>query len=84
MVELAVPWEDSIEASNMLKSEKYSDLAKDLEDSGFRVKLLPVEVSARGLVGKLAYTFLTQIGLSSRERTKVMTKMSEAVGAASC
>ena len=31
----------------MLKTEKYSGLAKDLEDSGFRVKLklkLPVEV----------------------------------------
>ena len=58
--------------------EKYSDLAKDLEVSGFRVKLMSVEVGARGLVGKSAYTFLTQIGLSSRERTKAMTKMSEA------
>ena len=38
---------------------------------------MPVEVGARGLVGKSAYTFLTQIGLSSRERTKTMTKMSE-------
>ena len=39
---------------------------------------MPVEVGARGLFGKSAYTFLTQIGLSSRERTKAMTKMSEA------
>ena len=45
---------------------------------------MPVEVGARGLVGKSAYTFLTQIGLSSRERTKAVTKMSEAAGAASC
>ena len=28
-------WEDRIEATNVLKTEKYSDLAKDLEDSGF-------------------------------------------------
>ena len=84
LVKLTVPWEDRIEASNVLKTEKYSDLAKDLEDSDFRVKLMPVEVGARGLVGKSAYTFLTQIGLSSRERTKAMTKMSEAAEASSC
>ena len=54
----------------MLKLEKYSDLAKDLEDSGFRVKLMPVKVGARGLVGKSAYMFFTQMflsGLSSRK-----------------
>ena len=81
---LTVPWEDRIEASNVLKKEKCSDLAKDLYDSGFRVKLMLVEVGVRGLVGKSAYTFLTQIGLSSRERTKAMTKMSEDAEAASC
>ena len=48
---------------------------------------MPVEVGVRGLVGKSAYMFLTQIGLSRTERierTKAMTKMSEAVEAASC
>ena len=40
LVKLTVSWEDRIEASNVLKTEKYSDLAKDLEDSGFRVKLI--------------------------------------------
>ena len=81
---IELTWEDRIEASNVLKTEKYSGLAKDLEDNGFRVKLMPVEVGLRGLVEKSAYTFLTQIGLSSRERTKAMAKMSEAVEAASC
>ena len=33
-----------IEASNVPKTEKYSELVMDLEDSGFRVKLMPVEV----------------------------------------
>ena len=66
----------------MLKTEKYFDLARYLEDSGFLVKLMLVEVVARGLVGKSAYTFLTQTGLSSRERTII--KMSGAAKAASC
>ena len=46
---------------------------RDLEDNEFRVKI-PVEDGARGLVGKSAYTFITEIGLSSRERTKAMIK----------
>ena len=83
-VELTVPWEDWIEASNVLKTEKYSDLAKDLEDSGFWVKLMPVEVGTRDLVGNSAYTSLTQIGLSGRERTKAMIKVSEAAEESSC
>ena len=58
----------------MLNIEKYSDLVKDLEDSRFLVKLIPVEVRARGLVGKLDYTFLILIGLSSQERTKAMIR----------
>ena len=39
---------------------------------------MPVEFCAKRLARKSAYTFLTQIGLSSQEKTKAMTKMSEA------
>lgn len=45
---------------------------------------MPDEVGARGLVFKSAYTFLAQVGLSSRERTKAMIKISEAMETASC
>ena len=54
LIELTFPWEDKIEVSNVLKTEKCSDLAKDVEDSGFRIKLILVEVGARALVGKSA------------------------------
>ena len=40
---------------------------------GYRIDLFPVEVGA----------FLTKIGLSSRERTKAMTRVSEAAEEAS-
>ena len=42
-----------------------------------------IESGARGVVGRSTYAFLTKIGLSSRERTKVMTRMSGAAEAAS-
>ena len=55
----------------------------DLEAKGYQTDLFPIEVGARGVVDRSTYAFLTKIGLSSRERTKAMTRMSEAAEAAS-
>ena len=49
----------------------------DLEAKGYRTDLFPIEVGARGVVGRSTYAFLAKIGLSSRERKKAMTRMSE-------
>ena len=83
LVELTVPWEDRLQYSNALKADKYADLSMDLEAKGYRTDLFPVEVGARGVVGRSTYAFLAKIGLSSRERKKAMTRMSEAAEAAS-
>ena len=39
-----------------------------------RTDLFPIEGGARGEVNRSIYAFFTKIGLSSRERTKAMTK----------
>ena len=83
LVELTVPWEDRLQYSNALKADKYADLSMDLEAKGYRTDLFPIEVGARGVVGRSTYAFLAKIGLSSRERKKAMTRMSEAAEAAS-
>ena len=54
LVELMVPWADRIEASNVMKTVKYSGLAKDLEDSAFLVKLMLVEVRGEGFGWEVA------------------------------
>ena len=54
--------------------EKYEDLPMDLEAEG-RIDLFPIEVGARGIVGRSTYVFLPKIGLSSQERTKASTRM---------
>ena len=82
-LELTVPWEDRLQYSNALKADKYADLSMDLQAKGYRLDLFPIEVGARGVVGRSTYAFLTKIGLSSRERKKAMTRMSEAAEAAS-
>ena len=83
LVELTVPWEDRLQYSNALEADKYADLSMDLEAKGYRTDLFPIEVGARGVVGRSTYAFLAKIGLSSRERKKAMTRMSEAAEAAS-
>ena len=81
LVELTVPWEDRHQYSNALKADKYADLSMDLELKGYRTDLFPIEVGARGVVGRSTYAFLAKIGLSSRERKKAMIRMSEAAEA---
>ena len=55
-MEMIVTWEDRIKVSNVLKMQKYSDFVKDLEESRFQIKSMPVEVGVRGFVGKSART----------------------------
>ena len=76
LMELTVPWEDRMELSNVLKEDKYSELMMDLIDKGYRVHIFAIEVGARGLVGRSSYTFLREIGLPSRGRSKIMKTIS--------
>lgn len=39
----------------------------NLETKKYRTDLIPIEVDARGIVGRPTYDFLIKIGLSSRE-----------------
>ena len=78
LMDLTVPWEDRLQYINALKEDKYADLLMDLEAKGYGTDLFPIEVGARGVVGRSIYAFLAKIGLSSQERTKTMTRMSEA------
>ena len=53
LVELTVPWEDRLQYSNELKADKFADLSMDLEAKGYlRTDLFPIEVGARGIVGR--------------------------------
>ena len=74
LVELTVPWEDIMDLSNALKSDRYLDLTMDLEARGYGVYLFAIEVGARRLVGKSSYAFLRAIGLSKH----FVKEMSEA------
>ena len=52
LFELTCPLERNIHTANTYKREKYSGMQGDLEDKGWKVHLVPYEVSSRGQILK--------------------------------
>ena len=52
MFELTCPLERNIYTANTYKRDKYSGMQGDLEDKGWKVHLVPYEVSSRGQILK--------------------------------
>jgi hypothetical protein len=66
IIELTVPWEDRMEIANELKSTKYNDLVKDCENKGWKVWSIPIEVGARGFVGRSVWKMCKILGINGR------------------
>ncbi|GFR61051.1 reverse transcriptase [Elysia marginata] len=80
MVELKGPYKSKMEQAHTYKKEKYMDLNKEQEESGYRAKIMPIEIVARGFAGSPAYGLLSsnpEAGKKkgSREASGVMTQM---------
>ncbi|GFR67894.1 polyprotein [Elysia marginata] len=70
MVELTVPYKSRMEQADTYKKEKYLGLTKELEESGYRAKTMPIEIEARGFTGSLAYYLLSKISISGKNELK--------------
>ncbi|GFS27987.1 polyprotein [Elysia marginata] len=73
MVELTVSYESRMEQAHAYKKEKYLDLTKELEESGYMAKIMPIEIGARGFAGSSAYDLLSKLSISGNKRTKALT-----------
>ncbi|GFS06192.1 reverse transcriptase [Elysia marginata] len=69
MVELTVPYESRMEQAHTYKKE---NLTKELEESGYRAKIMPIEIGARGFAGSSAYDLLSKLTISGNKRTKAL------------
>ncbi|GFR87940.1 reverse transcriptase [Elysia marginata] len=67
MVELAAPYESRMEHAHTYKKEKYLELVKELEGSGYRAKIMPLEIGARGFAGSLAFDLLSKLSISGKQ-----------------
>ena len=83
LIELTVPYESRIDDAHVYKTEKYSDLAKELQEAGFKTRVLAVEIGARGFVASSTYSLLQKLSISSKSRTRTLKAMGEAAEKAS-
>ncbi|GFR88385.1 polyprotein [Elysia marginata] len=77
MVELTVPYESRMEQAHTYKKKKYLDLTKELEESGYGAKIMPIEIGARGFAGSSAYDLLSKLSISGNKRTKALKLLAE-------
>ena len=83
LIELTVPYESRIDDAHVYKTHKYSDLAKELREAGFKTKVFAVEVGARGFVAASTYSLMKQLAASGKSRTRTLKAMGEAAEKAS-
>ncbi|GFS16107.1 polyprotein [Elysia marginata] len=77
MVDLAVPYESRMEQAHTYKKEKYLDLTKELEESGYRAKIMPIEIRVRGFAGSSTYDLLSELSIRGNKRTKALKLLAE-------
>ena len=61
IVELTVCFETNFEAARLRKEEKYSELVEEVEDNGYDVDLVTVEVGSRGFANYDSFRRLNEI-----------------------
>ncbi len=52
LIKLTIPWEEGMTAAHERKHLKYSELAAECREAGWRARVYPVEVGSRGFVSK--------------------------------
>ena len=73
IVELTVCFETNFEAARSRKEAKYSELVEEVEDNGYDVDLVTVEVGSRGFVNYDSFRRLNEIiGASKTELHKLI------------
>ncbi|KAJ8389643.1 hypothetical protein AAFF_G00118800 [Aldrovandia affinis] len=78
IVELTVPWEAAVGEAYERKRLKYSDIAAEAEQRGWRAQVLPVEVGCRGFVATSTTKLLKGMGVRGQAFRQAVKSMSEA------
>ncbi|GFO11725.1 reverse transcriptase [Plakobranchus ocellatus] len=67
-----VPYKSRMEEANIHAREKYQHLSKTLEMAGHNSQMLPIEVGAKGFVGKSAYNPLSKLSINATEERELL------------
>ncbi|KAJ8014448.1 hypothetical protein DPEC_G00040330 [Dallia pectoralis] len=78
IIELTVPWESSTEEAYEHNKLRYTDLAADAQQRGWRAKIYPVEVGCRGFVASSTTRLLKDHGICGQALRQTIRAVSEA------
>uniref|UniRef100_A0A3B3B355 Reverse transcriptase domain-containing protein n=1 Tax=Oryzias melastigma TaxID=30732 RepID=A0A3B3B355_ORYME len=83
IIELTVPWEDSLDEAYERKKLRYSDLAAEAEDRKWKVRVRPVEVGCRGFVASSTAKLLREVGIRGRAHRQAIKELTNTTERAS-
>ena len=72
LVELTVPFETNTDKAHDRKTSKYSQLAQDLEEKGFKCHLICIEIGSRGLISNDNVQRLQSLFQANRTQLKTL------------
>ncbi len=72
-----MPWEEGLEAAYERKKAKYADLVMECRESEWIVRLYPVEMGARGFVGRSTSCLLKDLGLWGATLSRSIKELSD-------
>ena len=78
IIELTVPWENSIEEAYERKKLRYTELAADATQRGWNTKICPVEVGCRGFVASSTVRLLKELGIHGQALRQTIRTLSGA------
>ncbi len=78
ITELTVPWENSTEEAYERKKLRYTELAADAQQRGWKAKVYPVEVGCRGFVASSTIRLLKDLGIHGQALRQTIRSVSEA------
>lgn len=78
IAELTVPWENAVEEAYERKKLRYTELAADAQQRGWKAKVYPVEVGCRGFVASSTIKLLKDLGIHGQALRQTVRSLSEA------
>ena len=75
--ELTIPWEEDMTAAQERKHLKYSELAAECQEAGWKAKVYPVEVGCRGFVSKAIVQLLRGAGMTGSNLRRAVKELGE-------
>jgi len=76
LIELTVCAEEGIDAAQVRKETRYTELLEDIRATNWRANLLTVEIGARGLVASRSHRTFTTLGFTRAQAKKLCKSLS--------